>query len=659
MDERKGNKIIQGRQPPQTRVTAAPQMQTATADKAALAQEQKQAQATPRIGPEQLQTLSATLRDWDSALRGTKHRIINAENWWKLHNINEEDKQKEVEDKSFRSASGWLHNVISAKHADAMEAYPEPLILPREEGDKAEAKILSSIVPCIFEQNSFEKTYSDAMWQKCKTGTGVYKIVWDSGKLNGLGDIAIERVNLLSLYWEPGVADIQKGKYFFHVEWIDKEDALQAYPQLQGHVGSGAFIEVKFSYDDRVRTDNKLAKIDVYYHLKVGEKTTLQYIQYINDVVLYASEDDPKMRESGFYAHGKYPYVFDALFPIEGSPCGYGYVDLCKNPQTEIDLLKSAMVKNAMSGATPRYMMRKDGQINEDEFLDLTRPLVHSNGNIDEDSFRQIVFSPMDGVYVNFLDRTIQELRETSGNTETSTGNISSGVTAASAIAALQEASGKGSRDSNLAAYRAYSELVSMTIENIRQFYDAPRQFRIVGQYGMEQYISYSNAKLQPQQQGIAFGVDLGMRLPVFDIKISAQKRNAYTKMAMNELALQFFGLGFFNPQLTDQVLATLEMMDFDGIDALKQRVAQNGTMYQKLVQYMQLALMFAQSARPDMVQGLSADIQQTLGAGAGQITGGAVGSKLSEAEGETASGDEHPRVEKAREKSANSAQPQ
>jgi hypothetical protein len=116
----------------------------------------------------------------------------------------------------------------------------------------------------------------------------------------------------------------------------------------------------------------------------------------------------------------------------------------------------------------------------------------------------------------------------------------------------------------------------------------------------------------------------MGYRLPVFDIKVSAQKQNVYTKVSQNELAIQFFKMGFFNPQLTDQTLMCLEMMDFDGKDGIMQKVAQNGTMFQKLLQYMQMALIFAQSVRPDMVQGISQDIMQTMGATGGTVAGGA-----------------------------------
>lgn len=610
------------------------------------------------IGAEQVKKFTQILEKYKSGKVQTEQRILQSENWWKLRNTTEEQKRTDIgKDGGFVSRSGWLHNVIVSKHADAVEAYPEPNILPREDGDRAEAKILSAIVPCILEQNDFERTYSDAMWQKLKTGTGVYKVTWDAGKLNGLGDISIERVNLLNIYWEPGVTDIQRSRYFFHTELCDKDVLEEKFPELEGQLKGNAFYSTKFLYDDTVDTENKVTLIEVYYHKVVQGKKTLQYCKYVNDIVLYATENNPEMAMRGLYDHGEFPYVFDPLYPVEGSPCGYGFVDICRNPQTEIDLMKTAFVKSAQVGSTPRFFARQDGAVNETEFLDLSKPIVHVNGNLGEDSLRQIQFSPLNDIYVSLFDRTIQELRETSGNTETSTGNISSGVTAASAIAALQEASGKGSRDSTKAAYRAFGEIVNLCIELIRQFYDLPRQFRVVGQYGMEQYISYSNKGLQPQHQGNDFGTDMGYRLPVFDIKVSAQKQNVYTKVTQNELALQFFKMGFFNPQMTDQALMCLDLMEFDGKDTVLQKVAQNGTMFQKLIQYMQLALTLAAKAAPDMVQGLSQDIMMTVGGGGGAAAG-APAQVFQSDNIEGLSKPENAQVENAREKSGGAAQP-
>ena len=635
---------------------------------------QPAAPTAPRIGPEQLREFTKILEDYKSGKSNTEQRILASENWWKLRNSIEEQKDsKAAGEEGFKSVSGWLHNVIVSKHADAMKAFPEPNILPREAGDKGEAQMLSAIIPCILEQNNFEATYSDCNWQKLKTGTGCYKVVWDKGKLNGLGDISVEKVNLLNVYWEPGVADIQRSRYFFSTELWDKDVLEERYPQLRGKLKGQSFLSTKFLYDDHVKTENKHTVIEVYYHRYIQGKNTLQYCRYVGDQVIFATENDtqpiidqmtgqvkPPMAITGLYDHGKYPYFFDALYPIEGSPCGYGYVDLCRNPQTEIDLLKTSMVKNAMVGAVPRYFSRVDGNINEEEFLDTTKPIVHVTGNVDEATLRRIEHNALDGMYVNLLDRSIDELRETSGNTEAATGSTPGSVTAASGIAALQEAAGKTSSDSTQASYRVYSDMVDMCIELIRQFYTLPRKFRILGQYGMEKYIEYTNAGIQAQHQGMAFGQDMGFRLPVFDIKVSAQKKNVYTKVAQNELALQFFQLGFFNPQMVDQSLMCLEMMDFDDKDAIMQKISQMGTMHQKLLQYMQIALNLAQIANPMMADTIAQDIIMTNGGTAAMPSGmGGAMPRINEFSNiGGAQKKEHSVVANARQKSNDAAQP-
>ena len=209
-------------------------------------------------------------------------------------------------------------------------------------------------------------------------------------------------------------------------------------------------------------------------------------------------------------------------------------------------------------------------------FRSLTKPIVHVAGNLGEDSLRQIPFRGLDGVYVSLLDRTIDELRQTSGNTETSTGNVSAGVTAASAIAALQEASGKGSRDTLRSSYRSFGRIVELCVELIRQFYDLPRKFRILGSFGAEEFVSYDNSRLLPVSQGEAFGQDMGFRKPVFDIRILAQKKNSYTRVTQNELALQLYQLGFFDPNRWTEARECLEMMDFEGKDVLLRRLSEN-----------------------------------------------------------------------------------
>lgn len=607
------------------------------------------------IGEEQVKKFTEILRKYDAGKAKTKTRIKASEDWWKLRNASDSAEVGKLS--KFKSRSGWLHNVITSKHADAVEAYPEANILPREAGDRAEATKLSAIIPCVLEHNAFERVYSDAMWQKFKTGTGAYKVFWDAMKLNGLGDIGIERVNLLDLYWEPGVCDIQKSKYFFHTELCDREIIEARYPETAERLKGNTFVSAKFLYDENVDVADKVTVIDVYYHRYVGAKKVLHYCKYVNDIVLYATENIPELAERGLYDHGMYPYFFDPLFPIEGSPCGYGFVDLCQNPQAEIDILKTCFVKNAVFGSLPRYLSNITGDINEDELLDLEKIIIHTPNSVNEANLRVMDHASLDGNYIQMLNGTIDELRQTSGNTEAATGAGVSGVTSASGLAALQEASGKGSRDATKSAYRVFSSMCEMVIELIRQFYDMPRQFRIIGERGAEMFVKYDNSGLQPVYQGNDFGRDMGYRKPVFDVKVSAQKKNVYSKLSQNELALQFFKLGFFNPQIVDQALLCLDIMDFDGKDEIIGKVSKNGTIYQKLIQYMRLSYALAMVARPDVAQQIGMDMA-SVGATAPNVPMSA-SAEITESGslGEFNQG-EHPFVEKAREQSAQASQP-
>ena len=573
----------------------------------------------PPVGREQLREWNETLRRYRAAKAELDRRVVAAEEWWRLRNANEEGRERGAKDApgQFRSVSGWLHNVIVSKHADAMDNYPTANVLPRESGDRAEAAMLSSVIPAILEQNRFESTYSDAMWQKLKTGTGVYKVTWDARKLQGLGDIRIQRVNLLNLFWEPNITDIQESRIVFHLETADREELERQWPVLRGRLKSGGPERARFRDEDSAADADKVTVVEVYYKKHDGARQVLHYCKYAGDVVLYATENEngadaglpPELSPAvrGLYDHGRYPFVFDRLFPVEGSPCGYGFVDLCRNPQTEIDLLKTAFLRNAMVGATPRYFIREDGEIDEKELCDLNRPTVRVSGNLGQDSLRVIDYKPLDGNYVAHLQNTIRELRETSGNTETAGGVTHGGVTAASAIAALQEAAGKGSRDAAQASYRCFAEIVELVIELIRQFYDLPRQFRILGDYGVQRFVSYSNEGLQPRSL-----LPSGYRLPVFDVRIEPQRKSPYTQLSQNELALQFFHEGFFDPRMADQALACLDMMSFEGKDALVQQIARSAGMTRKLLRWQQLSLTLARRYAPELLPGLAAGIIQT-----------------------------------------------
>ena len=643
---------------------------------------------------QRLNEATKLLMQYKAGKASVDRRVVRAQQWWKLRNWQEIEANRGTKGASVhKSNTGWLWNCVVGKHADAIDAYPEPVILPREEGDKAEAQKLSKIVPVVMQLNGFEQTYNDANWQKLQEGTGVYGCFWDPEKLNGLGDISINKLNILNMFWEPGVQDIQESRNVFYCNLVDKDVLVKQHPELEGKLKVNKLALEKYRTDDNVDLDKKAVVIDWYYHTYEGPRKILQYCKYVDEYCLYSSEEEAQLSTSsgagappspqgeglysqdftaadmmqpepykGYYEHGEYPFILDALYPVEGSPAGYGMIDIAKDTQMDIDTLSQAMVKNAACRATPRYFIKKDGSINEDEFADWSKPFIHSSGMLGEDSVRYVDVPSMGSDAHNMLQQKIDEIKFVTGNTDVNNGGVPSGVTAASAIAALKEDSGRSSKDSSKAAYRAYSKIVNQVIELIRQFYDIPRQFRIIGQDGNEEFTTFDNSGMVPQVVSNGMMAEDGLRMPVFDIEVRAQRENAYTKMSQNELAVQFYNMGLFNPQMTDQALMLIDMMDFRGKEELRQKLQANGTLQDTMMQVAQIAMALAEKYDPavaqqlaGVMQGIAVDTGVQIGGGGG---GAAPGLTAGDALAREGSADENPYVRKAREQAANASRP-
>ena len=521
------------------------------------------------VGPAQVRAAGETLRRYQAGKARLEQRIVEDEQWYRLRHW---DLLRRPEEAGAREepSSAWLFNAILNKHADAMDNYPSLNVLPREPGDAESARVLSRVLPAVLENTDFEQTYSDAWWDKLKHGTSAYGVFWDSRADNGLGDIAVREVDLLKLFWEPGITDIEQSKNLFLVELADAGALEERWPALR-HAPSGDPIDLKrYLYDEQVDTSDKRLVVDWYYKKRVGGRTVLHYAKFVGETLLYASENDPALALRGYYDHGRYPVVLDVMFPEQGTPVGFGYVAVCREPQRYIDRLYANILDYALKASRPRHFIAASTGVNEAEYADWSKPLVHVEGTLDDTRIRQIGLAPLSGVYTNILQMKIEEMKDTAANRDVNSGGVTGGVTAASAIAALQEAGNKVSRDMIAASYRCYVRIGKLCIELMRQFYDAPRTFRISG---AGDFASFSGRDIGARVLGYdAAGAAL-VRMPVFDLALTAQRRSPFSRLEQNERAKELYALGFFRPERAGEALQALEMMEFEGAQELRARL--------------------------------------------------------------------------------------
>ena len=241
-----------------------------------------------KIGKEEIEKALEILHKYKSGKANLESRVIENEQWFKLRHFEQMRGYSDDDD----PASAWLFNSIANKHADAMDSFPEVVCLPREKSDTESANALSQILPVIFERNEFEKTYSDAWWQKLKAGTACYGIFWSSRKNGGIGDIEIKQIDILNLFWESGVRDIENSRNLFHTELFDNDYLLSLYPELEGKLKTPTIEVSRYIYDDAVDTSEKSVVIDWYYKVNNGSYDTLHYCKFCNSVILYSTEND-------------------------------------------------------------------------------------------------------------------------------------------------------------------------------------------------------------------------------------------------------------------------------------------------------------------------------------------------------------------------------
>lgn len=465
--------------------------------------------------------------------------------------------------------------VILNKHADAMDNYPEAICLPRSKDDEETAKILNGVLPCVLARNGFKKTYSDALIDKFVGGMEIVSVTWDSDRDGGLGEVCIKRESVLNVFWQPFIDDIQESRYLFNVRMIDVDEAKEMYPQLKEIAADDMSIKEFKTYDSSNKNYGKAAVIDCYYK-KDG---VVHLCQFCGESLIFASENEPEKYPEGYYIDGKYPFVARPCFKLPDTPSGFGFIDICRAPQEYHDELRRDILKNIKVNSKTRSLKNANAQVNDEDLLDLDQEMIEVDGIPLDQAIRPLETKDIAPGALSMLGALDDEMKDTTGTNDASNGASAAGVTSGNAIAALQEAGGKISRDLNQMEFFGFVEICEMIIERMRQFYTPGRIFRIVGEDKKTEYVEFDGNALRPQPISVEGSSEEFWRLPVFDIDVKAQRSNPFTTAANNEMMINMFNMGMFSPQRVDEALVALEGMSFEGKDKMVDMLKQNKTL--------------------------------------------------------------------------------
>ena len=181
---------------------------------------------------------------------------------------------------------------------------------------------------------------------------------------------------------------------------------------------------------------------------------------------------------------------------------------------------------NLRMASKGRLLIDRNAGIDKEALLDWENDVVEGD-RIDPGALQWLQTQPFTGMVTRQMMQLQADIKQDSGQNQFARGETVGGVTAASAISALQEAGGKITRLRTQGLNRGFREMVTQVMWLISQFYDRRRVFFITGRE-----VSASPERL--------FGQSV-FPAPPYTVQVQVQRRNPLRQQAQNELVLQAY----------------------------------------------------------------------------------------------------------------------
>lgn len=527
----------------------------------------------------------------------------------------ENDAEVAKGDKRPRMATPMITSCIENIKADLIDEMPEAVIMPDAAGDAplVTAKVLTKVVEQELDVCDWEGEYVKGTQDFLQDGWCVFEPGHDPLANGGLGGSFIRHVMNKNFMCDPQTPDLQDGRACFVLDvkpwdWL-KQHYPDVYPHMEGDDGLGTMKQ------DQIESTTDPAQLKAYRVIEMWVKefdaneraTAVHFVRVAGHQVLEDSKIDyPR----GYYEHGRFPFRICRLYPQKGSALGLGICDLFKDTQRYADKLNAILIENALRARNPRLFVQ-EGLLDVDDVRDFSREVVEVQGSL-EAAVKWMDTQPLPSYLMTFAQSLQQSIKNEAGSNDQSRGQTAGGVTAASAITALQDMSTKRSRMEARELQRGFKECVRMMIEIMREKDIVPRQ--IVVTLGGE-------ARIVPFDSRSLYRED-GMPIEAL-ISIKTSRQTRFSRMAHNELVLQFVNMF----QQTADPLTMMEALEMDDKEQIIDQIrkAQHSGMLALQQENMQLQQQNMQMQQQLQVMGKNLSqyqdaldqIHQSLGGGA------------------------------------------
>lgn len=441
--------------------------------------------------------------------------------------------------------------------ADQMDNMPEALMLPETPEMQGAADDLTDVVKFVLAQNGYESLHRRRVEDFFCAGTAVTQVVWDDEMDNGRGNVAVLRWPVESFLWDPQADTLEDARALIKVSWHPMSWYEARYPDLVEYIAAEDGEHGQLGKADvqttRIGMDEGRAMLMEYWYRRYDRKEKRYTIN-----VAYMAGGALLEKFESVYAHGMYPFVADVYKPIEGWPVGEGMVQELLPMMRYINRYAQYIDVNLRLSSKARMLVRKSADVDAEDLADWSKDIIWGQ-QIDESAVRWLQHAPFNSMVTGQMLQLQTDLKQDSGQNQFTRGETAGGVTAATAIASLQEAGGKITRLRTNVLNQGFRRIVEQIIWLLSEFYTDRHVMMITGRDDRPREVDMSASHL--------FGKSgKGKRLPPppYHVQVQVQRRNPLRVQAQNELFIQVYNMAA-QSQAPFPLSLLFELLTIDG----------------------------------------------------------------------------------------------
>lgn len=358
-------------------------------------------------------------------------------------------------------------------------------------------------------------------------GTAVWFVQWD-GKEGEYGNIKIKEVDPFNIFPDPLAENVDNAEYIVYATYKNANQIKQQFPDKANAI-EGSRISMSELVANRDEQDTNEENQVLILEMWCRDWTTMD-----EDIEGNKSLKYPQGRvitclpELGIilsdkknpYKDGKFPFVLMKNYDVPFKFWGVGEVEQILSPQIYVNELTNQIIDNAKNTANMQWIIDKNAGIGQGKLTNRPGLVIRKNPGSE---VRRDTPPPMPTYVREQIDVLKADIQDISGVLDSLKGEKQTGVVAASAILALQEASQSRIRlkikimESNL------TELANMVYSRMQQFWKLDRWVRVTDIEGNPSFREIGQQVLQND----------------YDLKVMAGSTMPVNKNAMMDLMIR------------------------------------------------------------------------------------------------------------------------